>query len=202
MRRYKPHLETCVKESSTVKGLFVESIYDEIDDDIDGLDEEEHREAFLGFFKNSFPFLLCPTLVRRSEDLPDLDWVQVKYSDHQNHTFPDQQGVYIFMVSFKNANLPENSYVMYVGKAGDTDSNNTIANRFYDYVNKSGYYRRSRVKKLIKHFSDHLVYHYATIPNGQSTATIEQILADVFVPPCCQMDFSAEVRTLLRGVRL
>lgn len=180
----------------------MESIYDEIDDDIDDLDEEENREAFLGFFKNSFPFLLCPTLVRRSEDLPDLDWTPVKYNDHQAHDFPEQQGVYIFMVSFDNANLPGNSYVMYVGKAGDIGTNNTISRRFRDYVNRSGYYNRSRVKKLIKHFSDHLVYHYATIPDGQSTSAVERILADVFVPPCCQMDFSAEVRTLLRGVRL
>jgi len=118
----------------------VESIYEEIDDDIDDLDEEEQREAFLGFFKNSFPFLLCPTLARRSEDLPNLDWEKIKYNDHQNHDFPEQQGVYIFMVSFENENLPSNSYVMYVGKAGDIDSGNTISKRFRDYVNKSGYY--------------------------------------------------------------
>lgn len=185
-----------------LNGIFMESIYEEIDNDLEDFDEDEHREAYLGFFKNSFPFLLCPTLLRRSEDLPNLDWIPVKYNDHQDHVFPDQQGVYIFMVNFEHLNLPGNSYVMYAGKAGDIDSNNTIARRFRDYVNRSGYFRRSRVRKLIKHFSEHLVYHYATIPNGQSTSEVEQILADVFVPPCCQMDFSAEVRTLLRGVRL
>lgn len=183
-------------------GVALESIYEEIDTDEEGLDEDERREAFLGFFKNNFPFLLCPALARRAEDLPDLDWVRIKYSDHGDHQLPAQQGVYIFMVSFENENLPANSYVMYVGKAGDVDSNNTIAERFRDYVNKSGYYRRSRVKKLIKHFSHHLFYHYAEIPDGQSTSAVEQALADVFIPPCCQRDFSAEVRSLLRGVRI
>jgi len=178
------------------------NLNDEIDDSIDELDEDDNRQAYLAFFKESFPFLLCPTLYRRSVDLPQLNWVKVKYTDHALHTFPAQQGVYIFMVSFENNNLPSNSYVMYVGKAGDVNSNNTIVRRFMDYVNPSGFRDRPRVKKLIKHFREHLYYYYATIPAGQSTADVESALADVFVPPCCQRDFSANVRSLLRGIRI
>ncbi|EOI1369379.1 hypothetical protein [Serratia ureilytica] len=174
----------------------------EIDESITDFDDDDQREAYLGYFRNNFPFLLCPTLYRRSVDLPALNWIKVKYSDHATHVFPNQQGVYIFMVAFENANLPTNSYVMYVGKAGDTDSNNTILKRFKDYVNPSGFRDRPRIKKLIQHFSDHLYYFYATIPAGQSTADVESTLADIFVPPCCQRDFSANVRSLLRGVRI
>lgn len=147
-------------------------------------------------------FLLCPTLFKRSEDLPQLNWVKVKYTEHAAHTFPNQQGVYMFMVGFESTKLPNNSYVMYVGKAGDTNSNNTICKRFKDYVNPSGFRDRPRVKKLIQHFSEHLYYYYATLPTGQSTADVESTLADIFAPPCCQRDFSANVRSLLRGVRI
>lgn len=54
----------------------------------------------------------------------------------------------MFMVSFENTNLPNNSYVMYVGKAGDVNSNNTILRRFMDYVNPSGFRDRPRIKNL------------------------------------------------------
>lgn len=178
------------------------SIYEDLDEAADELDENEQREAYLGFFKNSFPFLLCPALFKRSDDLPDLDWVRVKYSEHGQHVFPDQQGVYMFMVSFESQNLPLNSYVMYVGKAGGLDSSNTISKRFRDYVNNSGYRDRPKVKKLIKYFSEHLVCFYSVIPDDKSTSEVEQALADIFVPPCCQKDFSGEVRSLLRGVRI
>lgn len=178
------------------------NIYDEIDDAIDEMDEHDKREAYLSFFRTSFAFTLCPTLFKRSNDLPNLAWNSFKYSDHENNALPDEQGVYMFMVSFENNNLPNNSYVMYVGKAGDINSNNTIANRFQSYARESGYRGRIRVRKMIQYFSDHLTYYYATIPAGSSTAPVEQALADIFVPPCCQVDFSAEVRTLLRGARL
>lgn len=178
------------------------NLNEEIDNSIDDFDDEDGRQAYLAFFKDSFPFLLCPTLYRRSEDLPVLNWVKVKYSEHAAQVFPDHQGVYIFMVSFENTNLPNNSYVMYVGKAGDVNSNNTILKRFMDYVNPSGFRDRPRIKKLIKYFSEHLYYYYATIPVGQSTADVESTLADIFVPPCCQRDFSANVRSLLRGIRI
>ncbi|WP_147362207.1 hypothetical protein [Enterobacter cloacae] len=178
------------------------NLNDEIDDAFDEFDEEENRIAYLGYFKNTFPFLLCPTLFFRSADLPALTWVKVKYTEHALHTFPRQQGVYMFMVSFEDSNLPSNSYVMYVGKAGDTNSNNTIHTRFRDYLNPSGYRDRPRVRPLIKHFSEHLYYYYATIPAGQSTSEVESTLADVFAPPCCQRDFSARVRSLLKGVRI
>lgn len=178
------------------------SIYDGFDSAIDELDEDEQREAYLLQLKASFPFLLCPPLFARRQDLPALQWTRVKYNDHDAHQFPEQQGVYIFVVSIEDGNLPVNSYVMYVGKAGDVSSNNTIAQRFRNYVNVSGYINRISIKKMIKHYKDHLYYYYATIPDGQSTAIVEQALADIFLPPCCRVDFSAEVRTLLRGARI
>ncbi|BBV41342.1 hypothetical protein [Citrobacter portucalensis] len=178
------------------------SIYDGLDGAIEDLDEVEQREAYLNQLKASFPFLLCPPLFARRQDLPPLQWVRVKYNDYATHQFPNQQGVYIFVVSIDGGNLPINSYVMYVGKAGDITSNNTIAQRFRNYVNESGFISRVSIRKMIKHYKEHLYYYYATIPNGQSTSQVEQALADIFLPPCCHVDFSAEVRTLLRGARI
>ncbi|MFH0218275.1 hypothetical protein [Vibrio alginolyticus] len=177
----------------------MDSILEDIDDEVEDLDEEEAREAYLALLSSSFPFVLVPPLFNRKGDLPDLNWTRVKYTEHAGHDFPEHQGVYMFAISVEDDNLPPNSYIMYAGKAGDVTSNNTIANRFRDYVNKSGYYNRSRVKKLIKHYSDYLYYYYAEIPNGDSTSDVEQTLADILTPPCCKRDFSATVRTLLRG---
>lgn len=177
----------------------MDSILDDIDEQAAQLDDDESREAYVAMLASAFPFVLLPPLFNRKNDLPDLNWQKVKYTEHTQHEFPEQQGVYMFAISVENENLPPNSYIMYAGKAGDVASNNTIARRFKDYVNKSGYYNRSRVKKLIKHYSDYLYYYYAEVPNGNSTSDIEQILADTLTPPCCKRDFSATVRTLLRG---
>ncbi|EFR2129183.1 hypothetical protein HZM71_004037 [Salmonella enterica] len=38
------------------------NLNEEIDNSIDDFDEEDGRQAYLAFFKDSFPFLLCPTL--------------------------------------------------------------------------------------------------------------------------------------------
>lgn len=160
------------------------------------------RESLIAFFKESFPFALCPPFFAYANQLPALTWTRVKYSEHATHVFPQQQGVYMFMVSFQDNNLPENSYVMYVGKAGDIGSNNTISTRFRDYVRPSGYRDRPRIEKMIEFFSDHLYYYYATIPAGDSTGDVESTLANIFSPPCCQRDFTADMRSLLRGVRL
>lgn len=178
------------------------SIYDEIDDDIDDFDVQEKREAFLNYFKSNFTFLLCPTLEKRKIDLPKLDWKHFKYDEYKKYTLPSEKGVYMFMVSYRSDNLPNNSYVMYVGKAGDLNTKNTIAKRFMDYVNPSGYKDRPKVKRMIAHFKEHLEYYYAVTPAGMSTESIENILSDIFVPPCSSKDFTAEMRTLLKGVRI
>ncbi|HEM7932828.1 TPA: hypothetical protein U2L63_003781 [Citrobacter braakii] len=174
----------------------------EIDNAFAAMPQIYQRESLIAFFKESFPFALCPPFFAYANQLPALTWTRVKYSEHATHAFPQQQGVYMFMVSFQDNNLPENSYVMYVGKAGDIGSDNTISTRFRDYVRPSGYRDRPRIEKMIEFFSDHLYYYYATIPAGDSTGDVESTLANIFSPPCCQRDFTADMRSLLRGVRL
>lgn len=180
----------------------MESIYAGIDQDIEEADDDERRESYISWCRQQFSCPLIPGLFSRSQHLPELDWRQIKYTDHAGHDFPDHQGVYMFTVNLINANLPTTSYVMYVGKAGDIGSQNTIRRRFRDYVNESGYRNRIRIRRLIKYFSAHLIYHYAVVPEGNSTSDIESMLCDIFTPPCCQSDFSPEARTLLRGARI
>jgi hypothetical protein len=180
----------------------MQSIYDDTEDFIAKLTPSEKTELVLSYFKNSFEFILTPMFLENANNLPPLNWHTVKYTDHADHTFPAHQGVYMFSVCFNTPNLPTNSYVMYVGKAGDIGTNNTIEKRFKDYVRPSGYSGRPKVKKLINYFKEHLVYHYAEVDNGSSTALVESALADVFIPPCNQADFSAKVRSFVRGVRI
>ncbi|MCG7532637.1 hypothetical protein MHM98_14985 [Psychrobium sp. MM17-31] len=180
----------------------MDSIYEETEEFIANLTPNEKVELVLGFFKSNFEFILTPLFIDNATTLPDLNWQKIKYTEHAQHDFPQRQGVYMFSVSFDIPNLPTNSYVLYVGKAGDVDSNNTIAKRFRDYVRPSGYSGRPKVRKMIKYFKEHLFYHYAEVDQGTSTAEVEEALADVFVPPCNQTDFSAQVRSFVRGVRL
>lgn len=135
------------------------SIYSDISA-YDDFNDREKAEMVLGYFKNNFPFVLCPALFQRVDALSELEWNEVKYTEHEGHVFPNSQGVYIFTVQLGFDNLPKNSYVMYAGKAGDTDSSNTIAKRVKDYIRPSGYRNRHRVERMIRHFTDYLYYYY------------------------------------------
>jgi hypothetical protein len=175
------------------------NILDELDADIENENVDEKRLGRLNRYRNDF--VLCPTNFKFERELPDLTWRTFKHCE-QDHELPDEQGVYMISVCIDSPKIPTNSYVLYVGKAGDLGTNNTIKKRYRNYVNFSGYKNRPRIKRMLELWSGHLNYSYARVPANISTGDIEETLTTIFVPPYNTADFSAELKDLLKGLNI
>lgn len=174
-------------------------ILDILDAQIAQMDQHALREAMLSQYKKNF--ILYPGLFVTAQHLPVLDWQSFEFTD-EAPDLPRQQGVYAFSVNFRHANLPSNSYILYVGKAGDIGTNNTISRRFRDYLRERNHMTRATIHSMLKLWDGHLTYHYACVANGTSTGDIEEILTGIFMPPYNTNDFHAELRPIRRGVNI
>lgn len=175
------------------------SIYDTLDDDIDDQSQDDKRIAYLSKYRGQF--LLCPSFFKEAQNLPDLDWQSIQFNS-DNVNLPDQQGVYAFSISVCHKNIPNNSIILYVGKAGDLKSNNTIRRRYRDYVRELRVQTRPKIHRMLKLWNDHLTYHFAEVKDELSTGEIEKQLTTIFVPPYNTNDFDAELRDLLKGASI
>jgi hypothetical protein len=175
------------------------SIYDILDDEIDNQSEDDKRLAYISKYRREF--VLCPAFISTKSDLPTLNWQSFSFNT-DGVVLPDQQGVYVFSINVIGANLPNNSYILYVGKAGDTNSNNTIRKRYRDYVRELRVKSRPKIHRMLKLWEEHLTYHYAEVADGVSTGDIEEQLTTIFVPPYNTNDFVVELRDLLKGASI
>lgn len=169
---------------------------------LEAAENETDDHKILGYLsKYARTFLLCPTFMNKTGDLPELEWKTISY-DIDLYDLPRRKGVYAFSVVADHGFLPQNSYIMYVGKAGDVDTDNTIKKRYRNYCTQSGLADRPKVKRLISLFGDHLKYHYAIVPDDVCTEDIEHQLTKIFVPPFNVSDFEADVKELLKGINI
>lgn len=175
------------------------SIYKALDQEIARQNDHEKRLAYISKYRREF--VLCPTFMSTKNELPALVWNSIKFND-ANAVLPEQQGVYAFSININHNNLPNNSYILYVGKAGDVTSQNTIKKRFRDYVREKRVQTRPNIHSMLNLWADDLTYHYAEVPNGISTGDIEKQLTTIFIPPYNTNDFVAEIRSLLRGASI
>jgi hypothetical protein len=173
--------------------------YDVLDEEIEEQSQDDKRLAYISKYRREF--VLCPAFIKAKADLPDLEWNTIKFNA-ENPNLPDQQGVYVFSINIEHGNLPNNSYILYVGKAGDVNSKNTIRKRYQDYVREARVQSRPKIHRMLNLWSEHLSYHYAEVPNGMSTGDIEQLLTTIFIPPYNTNDFLGEVRNLLKGASI
>ncbi|EOW9238039.1 hypothetical protein ACOA56_001869 [Vibrio cholerae] len=173
--------------------------YDVLDQDIEEQSQDDKRLAYISKYRREF--VLCPSFIRKKDELPDLVWNTIKFNEPSSN-LPDHQGVYAFSINIEHGSLPSNSYILYVGKAGDTTSNNTIKNRYSDYVREARVQSRPKIHRMLNLWAGHLTYHYAEVPNGVSTGDIEKQLTTIFIPPYNTNDFLVEVRDLLKGASI
>jgi hypothetical protein len=179
--------------------ILMSSIYDTLDADINNQSEDDKRLAYISKYQRNF--VLCPTFMNTTNELPELNWESIKFNS-DNITLPSQQGVYAFSINIISNNLPTNSYILYVGKAGDINSQNTIRKRYRDYTRELRTKTRPKIHRMLNLWKDHLTYHYAEVENGISTGEIETKLTTIFIPPYNTNDFSAEIRDLLKGASI
>lgn len=146
--------------------------------------------------------ILYPPFVERKKDLPDLVWNRVPFSPESRSQIPKEKGVYAFAVEFSDSKLPPSTHILYIGKAGDLNSNNTLWSRYYDYIKTLRKNDRPRIHQMLNQWKGFLTYFYATVDPNIATADIEETLLDIFIPPYNRGDFSAELSSLLKGANL
>lgn len=146
--------------------------------------------------------IMYPPFLERKNTLPDLNWKSVPFCAASRASIPKFRGVYAFAVALNDRKLPNNSHILYVGKAGDVASDNTLWRRYYDYMVTERKNDRPRIHEMLQQWQGHLVYHYAIIDESLGTAEIERTLLDILVPPYNRGDFSPELASLLKGANI
>jgi hypothetical protein len=147
-------------------------------------------------------YILYPPFVQRVNDLPQLQWHSIDFDMAHRDKLPRSKGVYAFAIEFNDSRLPKTSHITYIGKAGDDNSNNTIWNRFYDYVRHRNIGDRPRISEMLTRWEGHLRYYYAVVPAGFSTGDVEEHLIDILMPPYNRGDYSPELQSLLKGANI
>ncbi|EGR2240180.1 hypothetical protein ACLIOB_002153 [Vibrio cholerae] len=147
-------------------------------------------------------FILYPPFFNRADDLPDLEWEKVSFTPENRNKLPKLKGVYAFAIEISKGGLPPSTLILYVGKAGDLNSGNSLWKRYYDYIRTEKKNDRPRIGEMLRRWKGHLSYYYATVDENISTGMVEETLLDVLIPPYNRGDFSPELNSLLKGANI
>lgn len=115
----------------------------------------------------------------------NVDWQEIKfYKDDKKpnemiNVLPnDKGGIYVFVV--KPNIIPDTHlYVMYIGRARHTASQN-LRKRCKEYYNES----RPKVKRLLRHWWKYLYIRYLPLEDNDLIDRIEKELINAIIPPC------------------
>lgn len=165
-----------------------------------GMTDEQRLQAALT--KHMCRHIIYPPFFEKKIDLPDLNWESVPFLAESREKIPKTRGVYAFAVTLNDKKLPSNCHILYVGKAGDLNSANTLWKRYYDYIVTQRRNDRPRIHEMLTQWKGHLTYFYAQVDNGTGTAAIEEALLDILIPPYNRGDFSPELASLLKGANI
>ena len=146
--------------------------------------------------------VLYPPFLARCDDLPELEWRKLDFTSESRAEVPRQKGVYAFAVEMSARSLMPVTHVLYVGKAGDIASNNTLWRRYYDYIRTEKVGDRVRIAQMLRQWKGQLSYYYAVVEDGVSTGDVEENLLDILIPPYNRGDYSAELSSLLKGANI
>lgn len=167
---------------------------------IKSLSEKEELMGQLTLHTHSHT--LYPPFFGRTDDLPKLDWTRVNFCPEEKMNIPKEKGVYAFVLEFRHEFLMNNSYVLYVGKAGDIKTKNTLYSRYQDYLRNQRNADRVRISDMLVRYDGFLSYYFSPVPDGISTGDVEKILLDILIPPYNVGDFSADLKALLKGANI
>ncbi len=162
--------------------------------------KEEILQADITLHCNSFIFY--PPFFERANDLPDLKWNRIEFKQENRAELPKLKGVYAFAIEINQGNLPPATMILYIGKAGDIGSDNSLWRRYYDYLRTERIYDRPRIGEMLNRWKGHLSYYYAAVDDSISTGDVEETLLDILIPPYNRGDFSPELTSLLKGANI
>ena len=137
---------------------------------------------------------------RYKSEVP-LKWKFVKFEKNNRDEIPESSGVYGFFIKPSVAGFQENSYLIYIGKAGDNSKNN-LRKRFMQYYNGMKGDRRPKLNRALKKWEKYIYFYYSSIADKRySLSKLEEDLNNAFVPPYNENDFSTEVRKIVKVLR-
>ncbi len=162
----------------------------------------DEERAMGALTKHALRHILYPAFFQRHNDLPNLEWKKVRFEKGFRSQVPKRKGVYAFALDINIPNIPPTSHILYIGLAGNIDSNNTLFKRSYDYERTARKNDRPRIGEMLRQWEGHLSYYYAVIDDDTPTGPIEKTLLDILIPPYNRGDYSAEMSSLLKGANL
>lgn len=176
------------------------NLYDLADGSLNAQSDEQKLMAQLS--AHCLNHVLYPPFFNRANDLPELAWTRLEFKPESREEVPKKKGVYAFALELTERSLLPVTHILYVGKAGDIDSNNTLWRRYYDYIRTEKVGDRIRIAQALRQWNGSIAYYYAVVEDEVSTGDIEKNLLDILIPPLNRGDYSAELSELLKGARI
>lgn len=165
-----------------------------------GYDLIKKYEKFLDPFP---PWRFCfgITAWKKYPNTIEFDWNLIKFEKKNKDKIPTTPGIYAFFIKPKVANFPENTYLIYIGKAGDRSKNN-LRNRFMQYVYGLQSAKRPRLNTVLNKWKKYIYFCYSEITDLRyNLGKIEIQLNDALIPPLNEDDFSVEVKRMIKVLR-
>ena len=130
-----------------------------------------------------------------------LNWNYIKFEQGNAGRIPQLPGVYAFFVKPGIASFQENSYLFYIGKAGDNSDNN-LRKRFGQYLSGKRTVKRPKLNWFLNTWDNYIFFCYAPISDKRvNLGRLERELNDAFIPPYNENDFSTDVRKAVKVLR-
>lgn len=152
------------------------------------------------FSRHKRSFILSPNQWSKFELATTLTWKSEPLLEEKIHSIPETRGIYAHSICLDLPNIPPNGYVTYIGLVGDKKGSSTsgtsrhLRQRFKEYLAEQKKLDRPMVWEVLKQYADHMIFHYAEVPDREiKLHQIETALLDTLLPPCNQNDFSIEI---------
>ena len=124
-------------------------------------------------------------------------WQSIPFRQSSVSAVPDNQhGVYSFSLCPQVSSHPQNSLLIYIGKAEKM----TLRKRFESYFDEAKNAKRSSIGYMFRKYKDNLVFCYSVIPNTALIVKAEDALLSAMIPICNER-FPAAVSKIIRGIR-
>jgi len=148
-------------------------------------------------------FCLHPESWNSFQSPVSLSWRWVKFAEADRIEIPATRGVYAFVVEPDIVNVLQHGFPLYVGETGDANDR-TLRVRYGDYLqNKRRICERHNIHYMLNKWGSHMYFYFAEVPDRRyRLKTIERALNDSLKPPFSIRDFSAEVRPLVKVLRI
>jgi hypothetical protein len=138
---------------------------------------------------------------KRYPDRVYFDWELIKFEEKNKDKIPKTPGIYAFLIKPDIAGIPQNAYLLYIGKAGDKSKNN-LYKRFNQYLNGLKYSKRPKLTVALNKWKKYVYFCYAEVTDLRlSLSKIETDLNDALIPPLNENDFSVEIKIMKKVLR-